>query len=133
MSVSRNRRQFSREFKLQVIREVSAGKSVAQAAREHEVHPNNITNWRTQLEKYGSEAFQGNGNTYTHEAKVAELERIIGQYAAENTLLKRALKSLEEARPNSSKPVSPKGNPKQSGGAGSSTCYASVGVGGVAR
>lgn len=98
MSVSRNRRSFTTEFKLQVIREVEAGKPVAQAAREHEVHPNCIAKWRTQLTKYGSDAFQGNGNAYTHEAKVAELERIIGQYAAENTLLKRALKSLETER-----------------------------------
>jgi transposase len=98
MPVSRNRRQFSKEFKLQILREVEAGKSVAQAAREHEVHPNCITKWRGQLGKYGSDAFQGNGNSYTHEAKVAELERIIGQFAAENTLLKRALKSLEDSR-----------------------------------
>jgi len=98
MSVNRNRRKFTKEFKLQIVREVEAGKSVAQAAREHEVHPNNITNWRTQLAKYGTDAFQGNGNAYTHEAKVAELERVIGQFAAENALLKRALKSLETTR-----------------------------------
>jgi transposase len=95
MSVSRNRRTFSREFKLQIIREVQAGKSVAEASREHEVHVNCIAKWRTQLAKYGPDAFQGNGNAYTHEAKVAELERIIGQFAAENALLKRALKSAE--------------------------------------
>ena len=95
MSVYRSRRQFSKEFKLQVIREVQAGKSMAHAAREYEVHPNCIAKWRTQLARYGSEAFQGNGHAYTHEAKVAELERIVGQYAAENALLKRALKSLE--------------------------------------
>jgi transposase len=100
MSVNRNRRKFTKEFKLQIVREVEAGKSVAQAAREHEVHPNNITNWRTQLAKYGADAFQGNGNAYTHEAKVAELERVIGQFAAENALLKRALKSLETTRQN---------------------------------
>lgn len=46
------------------------------------------------------------------ESKVAELERIIGQYAAENTPLKRALKSLEVSA--ASRPSSP----KQSGGAG---------------
>jgi transposase len=98
--MSLSRRRFSREFKLQVIREVEAGKSLAQAAREHEIHVNLIAKWRDQLAKYGGEAFQGNGNAYTHEAKVAELERIIGQFAAENALLKRALKSLETDRAN---------------------------------
>lgn len=34
----KTRRQFSREFKLQVIREIEAGKSVAHAAREHHVN-----------------------------------------------------------------------------------------------
>jgi transposase len=104
MSVTRNRRQFTKEFKVRVIREVEAGKPLAQVARENEIHPNCIAKWRTQLSVYGAEAFQGNGNAYTHEAKVAELERIIGQYAAENTLLKRALKSLETDRLNALPP-----------------------------
>ena len=37
---NKTRRQFSREFKLQVIREIEAGKTVAQAAREHQLRPN---------------------------------------------------------------------------------------------
>lgn len=100
MSVRRSRRQFTKEFKLQIIREIEAGKSTAQASREHEVQPALISKWRSQVSQYGSEAFQGNGNAYTHEAKVAELERIIGQYAAENALLKRAINSLETNRKN---------------------------------
>lgn len=40
------RRQFTKEFKLQVIREVEAGKSVAQAAREYQLHQNTIIKWR---------------------------------------------------------------------------------------
>ena len=31
----KSRRQFSREFKVQVIREIEAGKTLAQAAREY--------------------------------------------------------------------------------------------------
>ncbi|MGI4788735.1 MAG: transposase [Janthinobacterium lividum] len=33
---------FTKDFKLQVIRQVQAGESIAQAAREHELHPNLI-------------------------------------------------------------------------------------------
>ena len=33
------RRQFTREFKLQVVREVDAGKPMAQVAREHSAQP----------------------------------------------------------------------------------------------
>ena len=40
--MSLKRRIFSKDFKLQVIRQVQAGKFLAQAAREHELHPNLI-------------------------------------------------------------------------------------------
>lgn len=40
--MSLKRRVFTKDFKLQVIRQVQAGKSIAQAAREHELHPNLI-------------------------------------------------------------------------------------------
>ncbi len=33
------RRQFTREFKLQVVREVDAGKPMAQVARQHQINP----------------------------------------------------------------------------------------------
>jgi len=43
------RRQFTREFKLQVVREVDAGKPMAQVAREHQINPNTVAKWRKQL------------------------------------------------------------------------------------
>ncbi|HBY94739.1 MAG TPA: hypothetical protein DEP84_12405 [Chloroflexi bacterium] len=93
--MSRKRRQFSREFKLQVIREVEAGKSLAQASREHEVHPNLIRKWQAQYAMYAEQAFAGNGKAYSDEAKIAELERLIGQLTIENAFLKKLLGRLE--------------------------------------
>jgi transposase len=93
--MSKTRRQFSKEFKLQVIREIEAGKSLAQASREHQVHPNMLRKWRQQYESYGDQAFAGNGHRYTQEAKVAELERLIGQLTVENAFLKKVLARLE--------------------------------------
>ena len=93
--MSLKRRQFSREFKQQVLREIEAGKSVAQASREHQVHPNCIGQWKRQLARYGDKAFSGNGHAYKDEAKIAELERLIGQQAVEIAFLKRALSHLE--------------------------------------
>ena len=89
------RRLFTKEFKLQVVREVQAGKSVAQAAREHQLHPNTILQWRKLHQQYAEQAFAGNGQTYKAEARVAELERLLGQLTAENALLKKALLRLE--------------------------------------
>lgn len=93
--MSKIRRQFSKEFKLQVIREIEAGKSLAHASREHQVHPNMLRKWRQQLQSYGEQAFAGNGHRYTQEAKVAELERLIGQLTIENAFLKKVLARLE--------------------------------------
>ena len=93
--MSKIRRQFSKEFKLQVIREIEAGKSLAHASREHQVHPNMLRKWRQQLQNYGDQAFAGNGHRYTQEAKVAELERLIGQLTVENAFLKKVLARLE--------------------------------------
>src|SRR5262245_47722637 len=93
--MSLKRRQFTKEFKQQVLREIEAGKSVAQAAREHQLHPNCIGQWKRQFARYGEKAFSGNGNAYTDEAKIAELECLIGQQAVEIAFLKRALRHLE--------------------------------------
>lgn len=89
------RRQFTKEFKLQLLREIEAGKSIARAAREHHVDPNTITTWRQRYAKYADRAFAGNGHLYTDEAKVAELERLIGQRTVENAFLKKVLQRLE--------------------------------------
>ena len=88
------RRQFTKDFKLRVVHEVQAGKSLAQAAREHELHPSTIIEWRKNREKYAERAFQGNGHSYTDEARIAELERMVGQQAMEIALLKKALLRL---------------------------------------
>ncbi len=91
----KTRRLFSREFKVQVIREIEAGKTVAQAAREHQLRPNLIGRWRKQHAEYGQRSFAGAGHAYTESAKVAELERKVGQLTMEADLLKKALRRFE--------------------------------------
>src|SRR4028118_578389 len=91
----KTRRQFSREFKVQVIREIEAGKTVAQAAREHQLRPSLIGRWQKQHAEYGQASFAGAGHTYTESAKVAELERKVGQLTMEADLLKKALLRFE--------------------------------------
>ncbi len=96
--MSIKRRIFTKDFKLQVIRQVQAGKALAQAAREHDLHPNLIAKWQKLHAQYAQNAFQGNGHAYTEEAKVAELERLIGQLTIENSLLKKVLHAQERLR-----------------------------------
>jgi transposase len=81
-------RKFTREVKLQVVREVEAGKPVAQAAREYEVHPTQLTKWRQLHRRSAEQAFAGNGQAYQEEAKIGEGERLVGRLTMGNALLK---------------------------------------------
>jgi transposase len=102
--MARSRRIFDKEFKLQVLRELDAGTSLAELARQHQVHPETIRLWKRDHRKYADRAFAGRGRAYTDEAKVAQMERAMGQLALENALLKKAIQRLEAlARSNGSK------------------------------
>ena len=90
------RRKFSRDFKLQVVREVEAGKTQAQIAREHEINQHLISRWCRQHRRYKERAFSGNGKPHTDEARLAALERKVGQLTMENDLLKKLLQKLEQ-------------------------------------
>ncbi|MGH7750239.1 MAG: transposase [Candidatus Dormibacteria bacterium] len=94
--MARTRRSFSKEFKLNVLREIDAGATIAQVARRHEVHPETIRQWQSRERKYGERAFAGRGNAYTDEARIAELERTIGQLTLENRFLKKVTATLKE-------------------------------------
>jgi transposase len=89
------RRRFTREFKLQVVREIEARKLPAQAAREYQLHPTLILRWRQEHLRYAEQAFMGNDRLQKDGARIAELERMLGQLTMENALLKKASLRLE--------------------------------------
>ncbi|MBM3496646.1 MAG: hypothetical protein FJX72_20350 [Armatimonadetes bacterium] len=91
--------QFSRDFEVQVRREIEAGTTPAQAAREHQDDPGTIVGWRKRREQYGEQAFAGNGHAYTAEARIGELERLPGQLTMENALPEGAVSRLETLGP----------------------------------
>jgi len=90
------RRTFSRDFKLKVLREVEAGKSQAQVAREYQLTETSIYKWRQQFTKYKAKAFAGRGHAYTEEARINDLERKVGQLTMENDFLKKLLQQLAD-------------------------------------
>ena len=89
------RRRYDRDFKISIVTELAGGKSVAQIAREYGVHPSLPCRWREELAENLETAFSGNGNKYKDKARIAELERLLGQAHAENQLLKKALAMTE--------------------------------------
>lgn len=91
-------RTFTREFKLDVVRQVTSGaKRPAQVCREQQLGESLLARWRREYEERGAAAFtprslDGNASS---EQRVAELERWCGQLALENAALKKALQHLQ--------------------------------------
>jgi transposase-like protein len=87
-------RVHSREFKLQVVRQIANGeKRPAQVCREHQLANSLLARWRAEYAERGEAAFTPRLPTgsETLEARVAELERCLGQLTLENSILKKAL------------------------------------------
>lgn len=92
------KRVHSREFKLDIVHQVSTGqKRPAQACREYDIGESVLSRWRKEYQERGEAAFQpvqAEGAT-TQEQKIAELEQFCGQLALENQILKKTLQRLE--------------------------------------
>ncbi len=103
--MSRKPRQHTAAFKFEVVRQVEAGeKSLAAICREYELDPSLVIGWRHRVRELGLQAFPGSppgngvllpsGDPTTigaAEARIAELERLVGQLTLENQFLKKAL------------------------------------------
>jgi len=87
-------RSFTRAYKLAVISEVESGKQEVEVAREHGLHPNIICRWKREFKRNPETSFSGKGKVYKDEARIAKLERIVGQLYAENEFLKKTLELL---------------------------------------
>lgn len=64
-------------------------------AREYQLTENTISKWRRQHRQYQDRAFAGRGHAYTDEARMHELERMVGRLTMENDFLKKLLQKLE--------------------------------------
>jgi transposase len=93
------RRQHTKEFKQQVLRELEGGLPIAQVAREHALAPKLIQRWQQEYIEYGEEAFGGNGRSYKDQARIAELERTVGRQTLEVLYLQRLLRRYEQTDP----------------------------------
>jgi transposase len=93
-----SRRTFTREFKLQAVRRLEMGVSVAELARALEVNPNVLHRWRREQQQGPGNSFPGNGRRRWAEGRIAELERKVGRQALEIDFLRDCLQRDEEQR-----------------------------------
>jgi transposase len=89
--VMEKRRQFSREFKLEAVKLVkNRGVSVAQAARDLDVHENVLRKWVRELAADPQQAFPGQGVMKPEQAEIECLKRENAKLRMERDLLKKA-------------------------------------------
>jgi transposase len=92
-------RRHSLEFKRQVVQEYLAGETLHGLAKRHDLARNLIRFW---VERYEAGAFDEDAQAAdlipAYEARIAALERLVGQQALELEFLKGALKNAPRPR-----------------------------------
>ena len=96
---------YSRDLKIAVMRTVDSGSTIAEVARKYQLSPKLIERWRGEWRAKGEAAFPGIGRrgaehaALSDAARMAELERKIGQLTMENDFLKKALAHFRDHHP----------------------------------
>lgn len=89
-----SRRKHSSEFKFKVVIEaLNERQTIQELGRKYQIHPTQITNWKTQFLKNGTSVFEKPVKDAKTEAQEKEEEfyKIIGQQKLEIDFLKKAL------------------------------------------
>ena len=85
------RKRYGEEFKLEAVRLVrERGVSVAQAARDLDLHPNLLRNWVKALSADPEHAFPGQGRMKPEQLEIERLRREVTKLKAERDILKKA-------------------------------------------
>ncbi len=84
------RRRFTREFKLEAVRQVvSEGRTRIQVAKELGLNANLLGRWVKELRSDPEQSFPGNGNQKARDKEVEDLRRQVSQLKGELSFLKK--------------------------------------------
>ena len=93
----RTRRNHAPGFKAKVaIAAIRGDKTLAEMAEQFDVHPNQISEWKQQLQESAANVFGGPPKAKTAEPDLKVLHAKIGQLAMENDFLSVALGRIGE-------------------------------------
>ena len=88
----RKRRNHAPAFKAQVaLAAIKGDKTLAELAQQHDIHPNQITDWKKQLLANAADVFAGKGASDEQAVDLGPLHAKIGQLTLENDFLEHAL------------------------------------------
>jgi transposase-like protein len=85
------RRRFTAEFKAQVVLDVLSGsKSAAEVCREHQLNPQVLSRWKTELVERAPLVFEQDQLHSQEQERIAELERAVGRLTMQLDMAKKA-------------------------------------------
>lgn len=85
------RRSFSREYKLEAVKLIQdRGVTVAQAARDLDIHENVLRKWVKEFRTDPQQAFPGHGQMKPEQLELERLRREVIKLKAERDILKKA-------------------------------------------
>lgn len=101
--MSIHRKQYSQEFKMEMVEAALYRKSPLVLGKENNLNPNLISRWKRQ---YLNGKFHGNSENDTElrklKIKICELEQMVGKLTMENYILKKEKEFIAQAKKESS-------------------------------
>jgi transposase len=95
------RRKFSAEFKTKVVLELISGKkSIAEAGREYQIKDTVLSRWKQEFLERATEIFEQPQDDQEKDARIAELERMVGRLSMQVEVSKKGLSYASLLRKN---------------------------------
>ena len=93
------RRRFTPEFKARVVLElISGARSLAEACRHYQLNSQVVTRWKSEFLEKAPQLFQTRDQNSQEQARIGELERLIGRLTLELEIAKKASTMLNGIR-----------------------------------
>lgn len=87
----KTRRKFTPEFKSEVVLQLLSGEqSMAELCRTHQLTAQIVGNWKRQFLVAASRAFERDADRSAEQARLAELERMVGKLTMQLEIAKKA-------------------------------------------
>src|SRR5688572_33310340 len=93
----KKRRSFSAEFKTRVVLELIVGKkSIADASREYNNKDTVLSRWKQEFVSKATQVFEQPQDLQEKDARIAELERMVGKHTVKNEEQKKIKSSSDK-------------------------------------
>ncbi len=86
----RTRREYTREFKIEAVKQVVGGRRVCDVAESLGVNPNVLSRWKRTFVEEGVVGFPGKGRLKPEDEEIRRLRRELAEAKKDNAILKKA-------------------------------------------